>query len=213
MKVNVEASTESVLAIAVTKHEELLEQQRVHLENTIRKLNKTKEEQTTRLETAAKAQAKSVYGAQLEHLAKVLVEFGFEKVTDLIEDVVLDVTKREIKATCKLSANDATTRNYYGVSRDTLATYKSIPASDEICKMIDELNATIDELDNLTNLHTEVRRALANIGRVERRARAALARKVLEATEEGQALLKTMEDVTSPFYGLLQLQAATPAQG
>ena len=207
LSVAVEARTDDILAIAVSSHEDLLEQQRAVLDKNIRRLTKTKEELAQQLETMSKAQADKTFKGGLDALCLQLDDWGFEKVLAKFEAVDLDLTKRQITVNCQISSEAARTVHYYGNEyRETLTAKKVVAASDEICAKIDELRKVEDELDSLVNLHAEVRRALANIDRVERRARAALARKTLEATEEGRALLETMQNVDSPFHSLLALQ-------
>lgn len=212
LAVSVEATTDDVLAIAVASHEDLLEQQRATLMKRMKQLEKMRDDLETEMDAAAKAQAEAFCKQRLEALVAGLESFGFTNATCDITTVVLHADTRKVTMVCKLMAQTLERSYYRGKDQDELFAKKEVDASEDIINKMAEHKKVIEELAQLSDLYTEVRRALANIDRVERRARAALARRTLEATDEGRALLATMQNVDSPFYGLLMLSEPKTVQ-
>lgn len=198
INVPIEVDKNDIVAVAVTRHESLLEKRRTAIEKTLRDLRSAQTTLLADLQTAAKAQIATTFMEPLEALRTQLVEWGFEGAVTKTDAVNLNTKSRKINANFEIRASD---RTYC----DTLSSWKEVDVCDDISDMIDKLEAVNKKIEKAANINTEVRRALRNIDRVERHARAALAEQTLRATEDGEAFLATMDNLESPFYGLLAL--------
>ena len=162
------------------------------------------EERLLAQDKALEAQIKDVQKEQVEvqkHLNKLVQDAGAAAVKTKL--ATLEKALRAFESARKYKVEVATAvlaDKKIVVSVGVVGVYhlnlsESIKIPEAIRKVQQEAAELGNQLQDLSKQRIEVRTSLAQVNRLERKAKAALARTVLSRTDEGQALLKQLEGI------------------
>jgi hypothetical protein len=186
---SVQVTKEDLIAVALSRHEqELLKRERTL---------------SSRKSIASKEMKQK--GQDIERLAQALVasngDDGMKAVTAAMNAagfaVKLSLTVDDISsATIKYRSTIVSKEASFAHARAYLSKDISVETSQEISNLISDKESLSQEILTIQSQRIEVKRALSNLGTVERSARAAIAENVLEQSEEGRNLLDKIGSVT-----------------
>jgi prefoldin subunit 5 len=175
-----------VVAIATTLYEQQLEIARSRLTEALKDLRADIEKGEKAVQDNAKAAAKSYDPAKVRDAALALKDAGFGAFDVKTELIGVDETKRTFKLTVKLTSRSRAANSYWNSDSNVEVSVPFDSSSKDVLKRIRGLRKQVEQG---TNNLAEVHKRLANIGRVEREARAKLAEQALKKTDEGRLLL------------------------
>ena len=176
---------DDLVAIKVAKVETDLINLQAEEDQNLRTLKKTLKDQHSKFEDALEATAnKNVDAAaavaalgQIGIVAKSSVGAQFNE-----KDSEIEITVR-------------VTQPSDGYSQSTFSSSKTIKAPTAVVKANNAIEDTVLAIEETQMRLVDVRKRLSQIGTLERQAKAAMALKILEGSEEGKALLATLDDV------------------
>lgn len=196
-KVNVEVTKEDLVAVQVSQLEEQLIATRIDLEEKIEKTNKQQEKLDKQLSKTCQTLAEEDAEKRLKGLLSAASELSGEKLADKDTEVKV---RKELPA----SSSEYVAKEHYisyeasvafgkksgkKSEEDTLykveATIK-IPLPKEVLDLIDQIKTLSDTTEEYSDNLYKVRRALQDMSRFERQAKANIAKKIIQATEDGK---------------------------
>lgn len=195
LKINVEITQNNIIDIAVAKEERRLVELSHQLKSDLKDTEKAVSEKRGAIGTLINKTVEGLHKKELASLKKALKVMGFpvkedgEEIVTCFVDGVDDVIRNK-KIGYKFSFNTS------GYNRMETCYYKINLNSD--------LKALAKQLQDEQKLHAKISKEImkthseiANISRMERQARAKIAEGLLSRTDDGQALLDSIDGVKS----------------
>jgi hypothetical protein len=203
-KVNVEVTKEDLVAVQVSQLEEQLIATRIDLEEKLEAINKKQEAAQKKiakscLETA-EADAEKRLKALLTAASELSGEKLSEKDTEVDETHILPESSSEyiakehyISYKASVGFGKKTGRKSSEDMMYEITANIKLPVPKEILDLVDEEKVLADTNQELSDQLYKVRRALQDMSRFERQAKANVAKKIIKATEEGSDI--NLEDL------------------
>lgn len=193
---DIAVTKDDLIAIAVSEYEQKLLARESELESKCNKVRKELEVKQKELSSSLDTVSTDKVKKQYKDLIESLESAGFTFKTN----VSASLSGSKVKYTLTLQGG-----NQYEQERALVNITK--PGTFAVPDELSELNSKVSSLDaELKSLFAErldIKKALNEVGRVERSAKAALAKSVLEQTEEGRQLIKNVELAGLPTAKLL----------
>ena len=206
-----EVNKDDLLAIAVSKHEENLEQEKKEVDTTLRTLIAQEEKLREELTASIREHAEETLKEPGEGAISALGMSGFKKLsyeikTSLVKPDPKRLVEQQISDDPLFGLQDfSNLKNiYYSLSlmqqtnrnhASNLSTFTStghIALSQNHKVLIDEIQTSHKKIAEIQRRAVEIRGELSNLAKKERQVKARLASKILEQTEEGRHLLETI---------------------
>jgi cell division septum initiation protein DivIVA len=198
-KINVEVTKEDLVAVQVSQLEEQLIATRIDLEEKIEDLSKKQEKLDKQINKACQDVAESDAERRLKGLLTAASELSGEKLAEKDTEVNVEqylpassaeyiakdhhIQYRASVAFGKKSGKKSSEDMMYNIE----ATIK-LPIPKDILDMIDQAKTMSDTNTEYSDNLYKVRRALQDMSRFERQAKANIAKKLIQATEDGKEM-------------------------
>lgn len=153
------------------------------------------------LQNHAHAAIKAYDLTEYQALAKHLKDLGFGVYETAVEPSSIDLSINHIDAEIKVCLKNG--GSYGSGPRKAIR----IPFNADIKATIRDMNKAHKDLENLSKQLAHVHRNLADIPKLERKAKAALAKQALEKTAEGREILETFKKMGADAIPQLLLPA------
>ena len=203
-KVNVEVTKEDLVAVQVSQLEEQLIATRIDLEEKLEKSNKQQEKVEIQLNKLCQTIAEEDAERRLKGLLSAASELSGEKLAD--KDTEVSISKDLPRSSSEYLANEHFISYEATVAFGKKSGKKSqedsmfkveanikVPLPKEVLELIDQIKAISDTIEENSDSLYKVRRALQDMSRFERQAKANIAKKIIQATEDGKDI--NLEDL------------------
>jgi hypothetical protein len=181
---------EDVVVIAVAEKERNLLEAKAQTAKEMRETNAKIGEAKKDLEKTAKKLVEDEFKPVLEPVVTALAHAGFNSANFSISFEV-DRDKQKVNYNLAVS-NDIGDQRY---DRSAFTRKGSRDFTEELTKLSESLETQEKDLRKKQDQAVEISRALGSLGTVERQAKAAIAKKVLEQSPEGQKLMAALQDI------------------
>jgi hypothetical protein len=187
--VDFQINKEDLVAIAVSRHEQHLLAEKDRFSKKITKAQKEGKKLAKDLKSKVEQHVESATSERVEALKEALKDFNAHvTVSHAIHD-----EKIEYSITINSCRNNNYNNNYNQVG---LCKTKSFKKPADVVDLEEKIQENTDLAESLSEKSLEVRRELSRLATKERQARALLAQRVLEKTDQGQAFLASLDDGT-----------------
>lgn len=199
--ITVAINKDDLLAVAVYEHERKLEEAKRTLSAEVVLLQKERDAVVDELNKSVQAVAHGAFDADLQKAIDAIKAFGFQDLTGELEAGIVEKgDNRGINVTLQLCMNAKT-----AYRRETITTHKILPIVPAVQALIAKRDKCIGDIDDRQSKIIELRRAMDNMSRNERAAKAQLAKMNLEQTDTGRKALAQLQDSTNmPGFRLLE---------
>lgn len=185
--VDFQISKEDLVAIAVSRHEQHLISEKDRFSKAISEAQKEGKKLAKELVNKIQQHVETATSERVAALEEALKDFNVEISVD---NRVIKEDKIEYSITVHSCRNG-------GYNQQVgLCKVKSFRKPADVVELEEKIETSKETLESLNQKSLEVRRELSRLATKERQARALLAQKVLEKTEQGQAFLSSLEDGT-----------------
>lgn len=181
-------------AITTVLFETRLEAAKSDLESQRNAVNKRINEAEQAINEDCDKQVKAHKDSDVSALVPMVKAAGFKAVKVEIEAKTVDEAKLKIDLTVAVVRVDGQTERY-GYSNTLLSKDVTLPFTDKAKGLVKDVVDARKELTALNSQLAEVHKALSNMGRIERQARARMAAHALEQTAEGREILASLNSV------------------
>ena len=180
-------SKEDLVAIAVSRHEQHLLGEKDRFTKLVNDAQKAGKKLAKDLVDKVQQHVETATAERVAALEEALKDFNVE----------IDVNNRVIKEDkIEYSIMVHSCRNGGYNQQVGLCKVKSFKKPADVADIEEQIEASKETLESLTNKSLEVRRELSRLATKERQARALLAQRVLEKTDQGRAFLDSLDDGT-----------------
>lgn len=175
---------DDLVAIKVAKVETDLINMQAQEDQNLRALKKTLKSQHSKFEDALDAAAKSV-----DQTAVISTLKAIGITVKCSSSATFDEKENKIDITVRV------TQPSDGYSQSTFSSCKTLKAPATVVNANNSVTDTTCKIEETQVRLVDIRKRLSQIGTLERQAKAAMAMQILEGSDEGRALLATLDDV------------------
>ena len=189
INVNCDISKEDLVAIAVSKHEQALIQQKELLEKEVIEIEETRAALTKARDKHILTIVQSRFNQPLKALLLNLKAIGFQSATTNLEAALQEVKDKHV-INASIHIFQENTNSY---SRASMSRIEQIDLDDKTNEFIEQLQILTDKLERTRIEAVKIRKDLSKISTMERQARATLAMNVLQQSDKGKQLLANLD--------------------
>ena len=182
-----ELTKDDAIAYKVSKEEDRLDSAKQVLEESLKTMREDASELVKQIDKMGKALIDERYGKDVRALGEILKRLGVTRKQASLDQNGVDHEKKVIEARIKLS-----NENSYSASLDE--NLKPVPFSSAMLTVQKDLEAKNKEIGKTINSISDLRNKLANMGRIERKAKAVLFEQIVRKNKEAASLLESGEN-------------------